>query len=202
MYIKIEANADGSHAVQYGGTLESGWAVWPENISIPPEFPYVDIETEIVTHKATDQEQETWTEVISATGRKDPGVSIGEMKAAKIAQSKTKLAEYLSAHPLAWTDGKRYSVTEEKQALLMGNIAAYQIEVQNNPEAVVTWNATGEECVPWNINELCALAVAIKNYVKPLVSHQQAMEVAVNNCETAEDVEEIAIDYTTVYSNA
>lgn len=133
-----------------------------------------------------------------ASGLEDP---LPTQKAGKIAESKAALAEYLAGHPLTWTDGKAYSVTEEKQSLLMGNIAAYQIEVQSNPEAVVTWNATGEVCVPWDINELCALAVAIKNYVKPLVSYQQAVEVSINDCETLEALEAVTVDYASVHAN-
>lgn len=116
-------------------------------------------------------------------------------RAELISDSKAALAAYLAAHPLTWVDGKTYNVTEDKQALLMGNIAAYQIEVQSNPAAVVTWNASGEECAVWDIGQLCALAVAIKNYVKPLVAAQQAYEVAVMSADTDADANAVKLAY-------
>lgn len=121
-----------------------------------------------------------------------------EIKEAKIAESKLQLASFLNQNPILWKDGKYYSVTQEKQALLTSNIATYQIEIQSNPGAVITWNATGEECVEWDINELCALAVAIKDYVKPMVTHQQSLEIQINACTTIPEVEAIVIDYSTV----
>ena len=119
-----------------------------------------------------------------------------EIKDGKIAETKTALASFLSKNPIKWKDGKYYSVTQEKQSLLTSNIATYQIEVQTNPDAVITWNDTGEVCTEWDINELCALAVAIKNYVKPLITHQQELEVQIKACEKLADVEAIEIDYS------
>ncbi len=127
---------------------------------------------------------------------------LDEIKAERVAQSKSGLAAYLVGHPLTWTDGKQYSVTEEKQALLMGNIAAYQLEVQGNPAAEITWNATGEECVEWAFADLCALAVAVKAYVKPLVAYQQAKEVEIMACGTVEAVAAVVVDYVAVGGNA
>lgn len=122
--------------------------------------------------------------------------TLAEVQDQRIAESKTKLAEYLASHPLTWTDGKQYSVTEDKQALLTGNLAAYQLAVtlgQENPE--LTWNATGEECTVWTFENLAMLAIAIKAYVKPLVAYQQKTEIEIRACTTVEDVEAITIDY-------
>ena len=47
-------------------------------------------------------------------------------KAKKINKSKKMLAEWLENNPLIYTDGNSYSVTEEKQALLNGNLASYR----------------------------------------------------------------------------
>ena len=121
---------------------------------------------------------------------------LSDVQARRIAESKTALAEYLESHPLTWTDGKQYSVTEDKQALLTGNLAAYQLAVtlgQENPE--LTWNATGEECTVWTFENLAMLAIAIKAYVKPLVAYQQKTEIEIRACTTVEDVEAITIDY-------
>ena len=121
-----------------------------------------------------------------------------EYKQDKIQASKEGLASFLANNPIKWKDGKYYSVTQEKQSQLTSIIATYQIEVRSNPSAVITWNSTGEECVEWNINELCALAVAIKNYVKPLVTYQQEKEIEINNAKSMAEVDAVVIDYSTV----
>ena len=126
---------------------------------------------------------------------------IESMKSAKINESKTLLEKYLEEHPLEYS-GKNYSVTEEKQALITGNIAAYQLATTLGQTAELTWNATGEACVVWTFENLAALAVAIKAYVKPLVAYQQAYEVSVNACTTEEAINAIPLDYSSVVTNA
>lgn len=116
----------------------------------------------------------------------------------KITESKIMLAQYLESHPLTWTDGKQYNVTQEKQNILMGNLMGYTLESQIHGEVELTWNATGEECVPWTFENLSALAVAIKDYVTPLVSYQQAKEVELKNCQTSQAVYNVVIDYDQV----
>lgn len=143
------------------------------------------------TEGATDEEIAVWE-----TENPGKGLTLADVQDQRIAESKTALAEYLEFHPLTWTDGKQYSVTEDKQALLTGNLAAYQLAVtlgQTNPE--LTWNATGEECTVWTFENLAMLAIAIKAYVKPLVAYQQKTEIAIRACTTVEDVEAVAIDY-------
>lgn len=68
MFIKIEKNPDGSHAFQIGGKLEEGWAYVPADMERPATFPYCNIETELVTHPATEgQEAFTRLEVVAMT---------------------------------------------------------------------------------------------------------------------------------------
>ena len=54
-------------------------------------------------------------------------MKLESLKTSKISQSKITLSTFLSLHPIQWTDGKYYSVTSEKQALLTSNLALYQI---------------------------------------------------------------------------
>jgi len=126
---------------------------------------------------------------------------IESMKSAKVNESKTLLEKYLEEHPLEYNE-KFYSVTEEKQALLTGNIAAYQLATTLGQTAELTWNATGEECVVWTFENLAALAIAIKAYVKPLVAYQQTYEVSVNACTTEDAINAIPLDYSSVVVNA
>lgn len=114
-------------------------------------------------------------------------------KVSRIAQSKVDLASYLESHPIQWTDEQQYSITAEKQSQLIGTVVAAQADGQP-PE----WNSTGGVCREWDIAELVALSVAIKNRVKALVKYQQAQEVAMNNAATLEELESIVVDYDSV----
>lgn len=114
-------------------------------------------------------------------------------KAQRITQSKSDLATYLSTHPLQWTDGESYSITQEKQAQLTSTLVSAQVDGQP-PE----WNSTGGVCKQWDVAELSALGVAIKNRVKALVKYQQAQEIAMNATTTMAELEAIEVDYDTV----
>ena len=118
-------------------------------------------------------------------------------KETKIKESKMCLSEYLASHPIQWTDGKYYSVTSEKQALLTSNLALYQISTAAGQPFKLTWNSTGDECTEWTYENLAALALAIGTYVKPFVSHQQELEICIKACTTIEEVDAIAITYET-----
>ena len=120
---------------------------------------------------------------------------LDELKAAKIEESKTKLAEWLINNPLLYQDGKYYSVTEEKQSLLNGNIASYERAEALSIGYTLKWNSTGEECCLWAYDDLVTLSLAIAGYVAPKVSKQQQLEVQIRNCETVEELDAIVIDY-------
>lgn len=120
---------------------------------------------------------------------------INECKNRRIAESKIKLAEWLATHPMQFTDGKYYSVTEEKQALLNGNLASYERATKAGVEYPLKWNATGSECELWNYNDLLMLSLSIAAYVAPKVAIQQSTEIAIKECDTIEEIENIIIDY-------
>ena len=124
--------------------------------------------------------------------------TLGPRKEDKISESKTALSTYLAAHPIQWSDGKYYSVTTEKQALLTSNLALYQISASAGQSFKLTWNSTGDECVEWNYEELAALALAIGAYVKPFVSRQQELELAIKECTTQAELDAIEITYDPV----
>ena len=124
-----------------------------------------------------------------------PSADISAEKLAKITESKTKLAEWLANNPLLYSDGKYYSVTEEKQSLLNSNIASYERAEALGIEYPLKWNSTGEECCLWAYDDLVTLSLAIAGYVAPKVSKQQYLEVQIRNCETVEELDAIVIDY-------
>lgn len=122
-------------------------------------------------------------------------IDINTTKADKIAESKMMLAEWLETHPYQYTDGKYYSVTEEKQALLNGNLASYERATQAGIPYSLKWNSTGNECSDWNYEDLVTLSLSIAGYVAPKVSMQQAYEIQIKACESVDEVNKIVISY-------
>ncbi len=121
-------------------------------------------------------------------------------KVNKIALSKTMLAEYLKNHPLrssvhGGVEGI-YSVTNEKQTLMMSQYMTYQIEKTVNTNAKITWNETGKSCEEWTEEEFLQLILEIKEYVYPLVSYQQRIEEKIYECSTQEELDKTIIDYS------
>lgn len=121
--------------------------------------------------------------------------TLARLKNDKIVESKVKLAEWLENHPMQYTDGKYYSVTEEKQALLNSNLASYERAQDAGFPYPMKWNAKGEECEEWDYPDLVALSLTIAGYVAPKVAAQQAAEIKINACTTIEELAEVVIDY-------
>ena len=118
----------------------------------------------------------------------------------KIALSKVLLTEFLENNPLFSTchnkDGEYYSVTSEKQNFMMNQYLTYQVEKAINPNAKITWNASGDSCEEWTEEEFLQLIVEIKNYVQPIVSYQQLLEERIRACTSVEELEAIEISYS------
>ena len=112
-----------------------------------------------------------------------------------IKRSKVMLAQWLENNPLLYSDGKYYSVTEEKQSLLNSNLASYERATQAGIEYPLKWNSTGAECELWSYTDLLALSLHIAAYVAPKVSMQQSYEIRIKNCSSIEEIDSIVIDY-------
>lgn len=123
------------------------------------------------------------------------GASLDDMRGQRITESKTALAEWLAENPLTWTDGHQYAVTQEKQSQLTSTIAVQQVAQAAGVKRQLKWNTTGDECTEWTYEGLCALALAISDYVEPRVSVQQAAEVAIRDAKTAKGVLTVVWDY-------
>ncbi len=123
-------------------------------------------------------------------------------KKEKIISSKNELKSFLENNPLISNCHNNkigtYSVTEEKQTLMVSQYMSYQIEKMTNPEAKLTWNETGKSCEEWTEEEFITLILQIKKYVYPLVSYQQSLEEQINNCMSKNELENIIIDYSSV----
>lgn len=128
----------------------------------------------------------------------EPIVTKEEIEAHKtkcIQESKILLAKWLNDNPILYTDGKYYSVTEEKQALLNGNLASYERAKSVGVEYPLKWNSTGEGCTDWSYNDLLTLSLTIAAYVAPKVAIQQNIELDIKACETMDEINAIVIDY-------
>lgn len=129
-------------------------------------------------------------------------VDLDALRETRIAESKTALDAYLEDHPLLWTDGKRYSVTDKKTTLLTKAILTYQIKLAAGVPAVLKWNDTGEVCTEWTLEDLSALAIAIDGFVAPLVAHQQTLEVMIRGAATEAEIRAVEIAYGQEGENA
>lgn len=138
------------------------------------------------------------TEALEAWRAADSAAALPARKKERIAESKQQLADYLLAHPLPWTDGQYYAITAEKQQQLTGKIMSATLAAQTGTPYALTWNATGQECQSWTLENLTALAFAIDARVTGLVSYQQAQEVAMREATTLEELEAIPVDYDSV----
>lgn len=196
--IKLEPLVNGAHENRnspWETVVPEGWAIIPSDVPIPDSFPFVDIEVEKIDGIKT---------VVKMTPREIPQnddaikEQLEQAKQERIVESKTALSDYLASHPLQWTDGKYYSVTSEKQALLTSNLALYQISTVAGMPFKLTWNSTGDECVEWTYKDLAALALTIGTYVKPFVVRQQELELAIKACATMEELDAIEINYDPV----
>lgn len=121
-----------------------------------------------------------------------------ESKMDRILQSKSDLNTYLMEHPLLWTDGNYYSITEEKQNQLTRVFAVYEIDLALGKEAKLEWNDTGERCREWSKEELSMLASAINERVRPLVKYQQDKEIEMKNAVTQAELDAIEVNYDEV----
>ena len=126
---------------------------------------------------------------------KNEVIDLDALKADKIEMSKMTLAEWLENNPMTYIDGKMYSVTSEKQALLNGNLASYERAKAVGVEYPLKWNSTGSECTPWDYTDLLTLSLTIAGYVAPKVSKQQEIELQIKAGTTVDELNEIVIDY-------
>lgn len=190
--VELNALKNGAHRnwkTDFDVEIPDGWAIVSEDLATPPTFPFVKnlVQNESGMVIGWDPDQEAYDAAMEASNPLSGAIE------SRIAQSKADLAAYLDENPYKWTDGEYYSITVEKQNQLIGTLVAAQADGQN-PE----WNSTGGVCREWKIEELTALAIAIKNRVKSLVKYQQTQEVAMRNATSREELDAIVVDYGSV----
>ena len=120
----------------------------------------------------------------------------------KQTENKMMLARFLEEHPLTWIDGKQYGVTMEDQSEIQLNISQYQIQVAaveagQDVTPVLEWHAIHEACVPWTMEELSALVLAISDFVYPWFKKMNEYKARIFACTDRKEVEAINLDYRT-----
>lgn len=125
-------------------------------------------------------------------------VDLATVQQARQTENKAALAEWLAAHPLQWTDGRTYGVTEEDQQEMALNLMQYQVAVQAGQPAVLEWHAQKESCRTFEQSEYVALSLAIADYVYPYLRYQESVKEQIYQAETAQEVSNVKIDYASV----
>jgi len=138
---------------------------------------------------------ETWSH---APAPEPEPVDLETVQQARQTKNKAALAAWLTAHPLQWTDGKTYGVTEEDQQEMALNLMQYQVAVQAGQSAVLEWHAQKEGCRTFELEEYTALSLAIADYVYPYLRYQESVKEAIYQSQTAQEVANVKIDYASV----
>lgn len=132
---------------------------------------YMEVESEIFEEK-----EETDIPIT-------PDMDLQNVKTLMIMRSNYNLKEYLKTHKVPSTAKggvtKYYTATMEKQSLLTMQL----MQAQFNGSKIF-WNAAGEECEEWTVDEIKILSKDIEDFVRPLVSKQQKMETAITKAKT------------------
>lgn len=159
--------------------------------------PRWDEDAEMWVEGATAEEQAAWEAEHPA-----PAVDLDALRAAKQEQNKQALADWLAAHPLTWTDGKVYGVTEQDQTEMAINLAQYQLAVAAGQPAALEWHAQKQQCHTFTIEEYTALSLAIAAYVYPYRRYQEQVKAAIYAAKSKEELDAIEIDYSGVSAAA
>ena len=126
-------------------------------------------------------------------------LSLDDVKAEAIAETKKLLANALET-PIDF-NGKKYSVTLEKQNLLSAQLGLFGLNSQAGSPMPLHWNATGEPCEIWEFPNLLALSNAIAAHVTPLAQLQREAEVEINDCDTEVKVRAAVAKYAIAISS-
>lgn len=124
------------------------------------------------------------------------------LRAAKQDANKAALADWLAAHPLTWTDGNVYGVTEQDQTEMAINLAQYQLAAAAGQPAALEWHAQKQQCHTFTIEEYTELSLAIAAYVYPYRRYQEQVKAAIYAAESEAEIGAIEIDYGSVSAAA
>lgn len=152
--------------------------------------PHWDEDVAAWVEGATAEELAAWEDEHPA-----PAVDLDALRAAKQEQNKQALADWLAAHPLTWTDGNVYGVTEQDQTEMAINLAQYQLAAAAGQPAALEWHAQKQQCHTFTIEQYTALSLAIAAYVYPYRRYQEQVKAAIYAAESEAEIGAIEIDY-------
>lgn len=122
--------------------------------------------------------------------------SFEEKQEFKQKENNEKLAQFLDANPLLWTDGELYGVTQEDQNELALNLNQYQLTLAAQQEATLEWHPKHKACKPFSIEEYTSLVLAIKEFVYPYIQKCQEYKTAIFEATSEEELSKIELIYT------
>lgn len=121
---------------------------------------------------------------------------LDQAKYDKQEENKKLFAEYLATHPLTWVDGKEYGITQEDQSEISLNLNQYQVALAAEVENLtLEWHARHEECVPWSLEQLSALSLAISNVVYPKYHLMQEYKTQIFEADSIDKLKAIELKY-------
>ena len=159
---------------------------------------FVTITVQDGTVTSVEKNQAAW----EAWNAAQPPADLDALRAAKQEVNKQALADWLAAHPLTWTDGKVYGVTEQDQTEMAINLAQYQLAAAAGQPAVLEWHAQKQQCHTFTIEQYTALSMAIAAYVYPYRRYQEQVKAAIYAAESEAEIGAIQIDYGSVSAAA
>lgn len=124
---------------------------------------------------------------------------IEETRALLINNSKASLQRVLEKPFVSYSHSNTkgyYTVTLEKQNLMMARLLTYNMEKQINPNAIIKWNETNKSCEIWTEEEFLKFIMEVKNHVDPIISYQQSLEERIRACKTMEELESIEFEFS------
>ncbi|MGO5095622.1 DUF4376 domain-containing protein [Agathobaculum sp. LCP25S3_E8] len=152
---------------------------------------FVTIAVQDDTVTSVEKNEAAW----EAWNAAQPPVDLDALRAAKQEQNKKALADWLAVHPLTWTDGKVYGVTEQDQTEMAINLAQYQLAAAAGQPAVLEWHTQKKSCHTFTREEYTALSLAIAAYVYPYRRYLEAVKEAIYEAQSKEELDAIEIDY-------
>lgn len=193
-YVSSAAKAD-----NYGALMSDPF---PDCLKLPDELlsaymesnGFVTLTVDGDTITRVEKNEAAW----NAWNAVQPPIDLDALRTAKQEQNKQALADWLAAHPLTWTDGKVYGVTEQDQTEMAINLAQYKLAAAAGQPAVLEWHAQKQQCHTFTIDEYTALSLAIAAYVYPYRRYQEQVKAAIYAAESEAEIGAIEIDYSSV----
>lgn len=191
-YIHQTPNSVGNYGNPMGESFDSCLAL-PDEL-LPAYIQangFVTIAVQDDTVTSVEKNEAAW----EAWNAAQPPVDLDALRAAKQEKNKKALADWLAVHPLTWTDGKVYGVTEQDQTEMAINLAQYQLAAAAGQPAVLEWHTQKKSCHTFTLEEYTALSLAIAAYVYPYRRYLEAVKETIYEAQSKEELDAIEIDY-------